>query len=316
MSSLRFSFIIPHYGIPNLLHRCVSSIPQREDVKILIIDDNSPDFETYQERFPDLFRPGIQWIRTPRQGGAGYARNLGLDQAEGEWILFADADDFFTDGLAVFLDEYKDAKEDIIYFRNRCCLSDNPSQPSSRSDWMERLFDNYKETRDSDFIQFNHWAPWGKMIRRSLLTDNQIRFEEIPYSNDVVFSTLCASKAQSVRVVDTVLYLLTEREGSLTSQNRRKPGEMAIRANAALQAQKIANERGFHRLLFPLPHYLYKMYYYDRTLFRQFFHRIPEVYPSYWVPVKEMVKNERSIVRKGLLYAYSLFTYLTAGPAK
>ena len=310
MSDFLFTFIIPHYGIPDLLCRCVCSIPQKEDIQIIIVDDRSPAYETYREQYPDLFRPGIQWIRAPRHAGAGYARNLGLDRADGKWVLFADADDFYSDGLNEFLEENKDAPEDIIYFRNECRLSDQPDQPSSRSDWMGRLFDHYRETRDSDYLEFNHWAPWGKMIRRSFLTENQIRFEEIPYSNDVVFSALCASKAHSVRIVDTVLYLVTEREGSLTSQSRRKPGEMAIRANAALEAQKIANGQGFHRLLFPLPHYLYKMYYHDRPLFHAFFRRIPEVYPSYWEPMKMMVGFEKGILRKGLLLVFLLSTYL------
>lgn len=305
-----FSVIIPHHSIPELLQRCLSSIPVRDDIQVIVVDDNSPGREDYPKVFPGLFHAGVQWVPAPRNGGAGYARNLGLDRAEGKWVLFADADDFFTDGLNEFLEENQDAPEDIIYFRNECRLSDHPDQPSSRSDWMERLFDHYRETRDSDYLEFNHWAPWGKMIRRSFLTENQIRFEEIPYSNDVVFSALCASKAHSVRIVDTVLYLVTEREGSLTSKGRRKPGEMAIRANAALEAQKIANGQGFHRLLFPLPHYLYKMYYYDRPLFHTFFRRIPEVYPSFWEPMKKMVGLEKGILRKSLLLVYLLSTYL------
>ena len=311
MNRFLFSFIIPHYCIPNLLLRCIDSIPKRDDTQIIIIDDQSPDYDSYPDRFPDLFQPGIQWIRAPRNGGAGYARNLGLKQAEGKWILFADADDFFTEGLAGFLDEYKDAREDILFFRNKCCLSDQPDQPSTRSDWMQRMFDYYQETGDINFLRFNHWVPWGKMFRGSFLKENGIQFDEIPYSNDVVFSVLSGSKAQLVQVVDQVLYVVTEREGSLTSMNRRKPGEMAVRADAALRAQKIAQDCGYHNVLFPLTHYLYKMYYHDRPLFREFFRRIPEVYPSYWIPMKTMARYERGLLRKGLLYTYSLFTYLT-----
>ena len=54
-----FSVIIPHYGIPELLRRCLASIPQREDLQVIVVDDQSPDYDTYRERFPDLFREGV-----------------------------------------------------------------------------------------------------------------------------------------------------------------------------------------------------------------------------------------------------------------
>lgn len=305
-----FSFIIPHYGIPELLQRCLSSIPRREDVQVIVVDDGSPDYDTYPTRFPELFRPGIEWIRA-HHNGAGHARNLGLEKAVGKWVLFVDADDFYTDDFAIFLEDNEDAPEDVLFFRNICVMSDNPDERSKRSNWSALLFDQYAEDGDLRSLMFNHCSPWGKMIRSELLADNQIRFDEIRYSNDVVFSTLVASKAKTARVVDHAYYVLTEREGSLTSNRMRKPGELEMRADAALRAQKIAQDAGFGEMLFPLHHYLYKMLYYDRKLFRKFFRRIPEVYPSYWIPVREMADKERSPLRKAFVYTYSLFTRLT-----
>ena len=87
-----FSIIIPHYDIPDLLMRCLKSIPVSEDIQVIVVDDNSPDADTYLERYPELSRPYLEFIRTTKGGGAGYARNVGLDHAKGKWLLFADAD--------------------------------------------------------------------------------------------------------------------------------------------------------------------------------------------------------------------------------
>ena len=70
-----------------------------EDIQVIVVDDNSPDADTYLEKYPELSRPYLEFIRTTKGGGAGYARNIGLDHAKGEWLLFADADDFYVEDM-------------------------------------------------------------------------------------------------------------------------------------------------------------------------------------------------------------------------
>ena len=70
-----FSIIIPHKEIPDLLMRCLRSIPVSEDIQVVVVDDNSADADTYLEKYPDLSRPYLEFIRATRSGGPGYARN-------------------------------------------------------------------------------------------------------------------------------------------------------------------------------------------------------------------------------------------------
>ena len=113
-----FSIIIPHYNIPNLLIRCLASIPIRDDTEVIIVDDNSSGSDCYQHHFQDLNRPDVKFIRTTDGKGAGFVRNVGLTYATGKWVIFADADDFFVDDFNNILDSYKDSDKDVIYFRN------------------------------------------------------------------------------------------------------------------------------------------------------------------------------------------------------
>jgi Glycosyltransferases involved in cell wall biogenesis len=304
-----FSVIIPHYGIPELLRRCLASIPQREDLQVIVVDDQSPDYDTYRERFPDLFREGVTWLRTSHNGGAGLARNVGLEESVGKWLLFADADDFFTEEMEELLDEDKDAEEDVIYFRHRCVLSDRPDEKAHRDKWMEGLFDRYFESGDDREIRFEHCVPWAKMIRRSLVEEYAIRFDEVRYSNDVMFNTIVGSKARAVRVVNRPLYVLTERSGSLTAGFARKPGELQDRAEVTLRAQKLMNECGYSHPITPFSDYLRAMVHRDRRLFLEYFTRIPEVYDSYWQPLREMAAKEEGALQRGLLYGFSLYAY-------
>ena len=58
-----FSIIIPHKEIPDLLMRCLKSIPVSEDIQVIVVDDNSADADTYLDRYPELSRPLFKVIR-------------------------------------------------------------------------------------------------------------------------------------------------------------------------------------------------------------------------------------------------------------
>lgn len=117
----KLSIIIPHKDIIDLLMRCLKSIPVSEDIQVIVVDDNSPDADTYLERYPELSRPYLEFIRAPKNGGAGYARNIGLDHAKGKWLLFADADDLYVDDMYSIIRPYANSKADIIFFKEKVC---------------------------------------------------------------------------------------------------------------------------------------------------------------------------------------------------
>ena len=308
-----FTFIIPHYNVPELLVRCLASIPEREDVQVLVIDDGSPDIDSYPDLYPKLFRNGVTWIRGDH-GGAGHARNLGLQKADGKWLLFADSDDFYTEELSDFLDENADASEDIIFFRNKCVLSEHPEREARRDQWLDAVFERYAVSGNPDELRFTHCTPWGKMIRRSVVEAHRIRFDELPYCNDMYFSVLVGSKVSSVRVDNRCLYVLTQREGSLTANFGRKPGELELRTNVAIRAQKVMNACGYRSPYPPVPRLMSMMIHSDRPLYRRFLRRIPEVYDSYWTALKELAGREKGMLNKVKLYTYSLFALLAPVP--
>ncbi|MCF0230769.1 MAG: glycosyltransferase, partial [Enterococcus sp.] len=71
-----FTFIIPHKNLPELLKRCVLSIPRRDDVQIIIVDDNSDPDEVDFENFPFHGEPNINIIFDKTGKRQGHARNV------------------------------------------------------------------------------------------------------------------------------------------------------------------------------------------------------------------------------------------------
>jgi glycosyltransferase involved in cell wall biosynthesis len=97
MTNIIFSVIIPHKNRPDLLQYCLNSIPRRKDIQIIVVDDNSDEDKVNFNKFPGLDDEYVEIYLTKEGKGAGYARNMGLKHAKGKWLLFADADDFFTE---------------------------------------------------------------------------------------------------------------------------------------------------------------------------------------------------------------------------
>ena len=125
LNKYRYTIIIPHYKIINLLGRALQSIPDREDIQILVVDDNSGiercEFE----------KAHCQFVLLKENRGAGVARNEALKKTEGQWLFFLDADDFFEEDAFLVFDKYQDSNHDIVYFNTRSVFSDS-LLPSNR----------------------------------------------------------------------------------------------------------------------------------------------------------------------------------------
>lgn len=304
-----FSIIIPHYNIPDLLMRCLKSIPVSEDIQVIVVDDNSPDSDTYLEKYPELSRPYLEFIRTIKGAGAGYARNIGLDHAKGKWLMFADADDFFVDNMYTIITSRVESDADVIFFRKRSVLSDDIRCESPKDEYLDRIMDIYLKTGDELPLRTTYRVPWGKMIKKSLIENYNIRFDEIKYSNDLLFSTYVGCYAKKIKAVDNILYIVTFREGSMTARICSKPDELRIRADAAFRSDRFLLQHDLCQKRQTASN-LIRMLSKDRDLFKFYFTRLDEIYPSKIAALKDISKG-RPLRFKVKLYLYSFIIWIS-----
>lgn len=243
--SQNYSIVIPHKNIPELLVRCIESIPERDDIQVIVVDDNSDDTDDYPGKYPELTRSGIEVYYTKEGKGAGYVRNIGLEHAKGKWILFADADDFFLPGWTDITDRYLDSDADVVQFRidDILCHSDRM--------WHNKALDDYEAgkmaARD---VLFSNVTCWAKMLSSDFLQQNAILFEEVKCGNDVFFGYQVAVRADSIVISPSAIYDVTYREGSLTTIINREYSW--IRYTTVKKANAFAAENGYKR--YELPH--------------------------------------------------------------
>ena len=305
-----FSIIIPHKDIPDLLMRCLMSIPVSEDIQVIVVDDNSRDADTYLDRYPELSRPYLEFIRTTKSGGAGYARNIGLDHAKGKWILFADADDFFVEDMYDIILSYVDSEADVIYFKKKSVLSDDISVEIERSSYVNKKIDHYLADGDEWPIRTKTPVPWGKMIRRCLIVKYNIRFDEILCFEDNYFSLLIGYYADIIKVVNRVLYIVTTRPHSLMATLGKNLEGLKIRAEVAFRSDKFLLQHHMFRERFTRK-YLLMMFSKDRPLFKYYFlNKIDEIYPSKFSALQDISKGQ-SLKFKIKLYLYSFKIWIS-----
>lgn len=206
---VKLSVIIPYYNSRESLSRLLGSIPRFEAIEILVINDHSDDISDVVANHGSAFlyeqADGKKW--------AGAARNLGLKHAQGEYILFADSDDYFLDGFFSVVSEYFESEKDVIYFAPTSIkMSDESSKRHLR---YETLVRNYISTQDLA-IKYRFHVPWSKLFRRKFLIDKEIQFDEVIASNDIVFSLKSSVLAESVTADQRSIYCVVESNTSLT----------------------------------------------------------------------------------------------------
>lgn len=211
-----YSFIIPHKNSPSLLQRCVDSIPERNDVQVIVVDDNSDE-----EKRPILKeRKNLQVIQldAKQSKGAGRARNVGLEHAEGRWLLFPDCDDYYNVLFLDVLGKYLESDFDVVYFNfeHRDGKTGKELPPLK----SQRHFDEYNDSfRARESVKYLHKAPWAKMVRKDYIKEHNIYFEEVPNGNDILFSMMVGYNTDSFKVEKQKLYVyLLNTNSILTSK--------------------------------------------------------------------------------------------------
>lgn len=204
---INYSFIIPHKNTPDLLQKCLDSIPRRDDVQIIVVDDNSDPDKVDFNHFPGHDDPKVEVCLTKEGKGAGYARNIGLTHAVGKWLVFADSDDFFTSSFPPFMAKHVDSDADIIVWKT-CCLDLDTGKEGNRGSNINRYTAEAVATGSFENILLISTPVKGMYSSKMIFNDN-IRFNECRWGNDVVFSSKVALSVKKAEAYEDVVYCIT-----------------------------------------------------------------------------------------------------------
>lgn len=209
------SVIIPCYNAEAYIDRCLTSIVlQTIDLsllEIICIDDASTD-NTWQklQKWEAAYPQNIVIIHCDENGRQGKARNIGIQYSSAPWISFIDSDDWIefdyfeklyfiaykTDCDVISCRSIQDSNSDISL------LFDRKTDKKSR----RLLIDTLEKRKLFMVLKSMGSFVWGKLIRKSLLVDNQIVFPENLIYEDTYFCSMLHLYAQRIYFLEEKLY--------------------------------------------------------------------------------------------------------------
>ncbi|MCD8355267.1 MAG: glycosyltransferase [Clostridia bacterium] len=212
---MKFSVVIPVYNVEEYLEKCVQSVLAQhcDDYEMILVDDGSTDgsgalCDSLAARRPECIRV----IHKPN-GGLGDARNVGLEHAQGDYIVFIDSDDYIDETMLQELSEQVDKTHaDIITFGFR---TDNNGDTSAM--FLDPLPENCIFTLES-MPQLLLALPnaWNRIYTRKLFMQTGIRYPGRVWYEDIRTTTKLFAKAESVVCVQRPYYYYVVRENSIT----------------------------------------------------------------------------------------------------
>ncbi len=199
-----FSIIVPVYNTEPYINECIDSIIRStyNNWELLLINDGSTDLSG---GICDMRSHEDQRIHVFHQKNRGVsaARNLGIENATGNWLVFVDSDDFIAPNMLERLSETIDANENTdLFFTDFFIIHSDNKEIFRTYPWScdkEESFQNYL-TRSWPRVA------WGA-VKKELVADNKIKYpENLTVFEDFHFMCRCILHAHNVKRIDEPLY--------------------------------------------------------------------------------------------------------------
>ncbi len=220
-----FSIIIPVYNVERYLAECVDSILAQSfnSFEVILVDDGSldkssaicDDYACKDDRIKVIHKPN---------GGQSSARNAGTEIAQGEYVIYIDSDDFIMSGN--FLEKVKEIadEKDIVFYKHK--KFNDASKKFSECLYSFAGIDKNAPYMDSlkKMITVDAFfgMPWNKCIRRKVIADNHIHFEEGLTGEDMDWIYYVILNSKSLVTIDEPFIAYRQRENSVTSSIKLK----------------------------------------------------------------------------------------------
>ena len=202
----KISIIIPVYNVENFIAQCIESALNQtyKELEIIIVDDGSKDAsgiicDKYSKKDDRII------VIHKKNGGVSSARNKGLENATGKYVMFLDSDDFLQETACELLYNVIEANNMDYIIGNYIFTTYDGKKWHNPVFNMNESFDvNIKDYPKSFFVM-NSIAN-NKIFRRDFIEKNNLRFLEGAIAEDAIFCSLCYTKSPNSFYVNDIIF--------------------------------------------------------------------------------------------------------------
>lgn len=206
------SIVIPAYNEEKLIFRCLSSIAKNfteceNDMEVVVVDDGSTD-----NTINEVNKCKIKNLKLilKSNGGVSSARNIGIKNSSGKFVWFIDSDDYLLnfDGkqLLSMLSKKKNIDMFLLGFKKKLTEYDEKVVVNKEKKILDhkQFIKHFNEI----FSQNEFNVPWNRIIKRSVITTNNIKFDiQMKTGEDALFNCKLVKYVQKIYIIDKPLYM-------------------------------------------------------------------------------------------------------------
>lgn len=211
---LRFSIIIPVYNTSKYLSICFDSLLDQgfDNYEVVVINDGSTDnSEDIINQYKSKFR-NFKYIKQ-ENSGLSVSRNNGVLNAEGDYLLFLDSDDYYEKNFLKKLDKEINKDYDVVRFQVQDVFSDG-----SIKKYNDFFFSDLKGVDSFNYICRNHYVEiaCAYCFNRKFWLKNKFMFSKGLYHEDFGLIPLVLLKSSLTKSIDVFGYNYYQRNDSIT----------------------------------------------------------------------------------------------------
>lgn len=219
---VRLSIIIPVFNVEKYLSKCLDSLLNQDipssHFEIIIVNDGSTDKSEEIAKSYVSHHSNFAYYSQVKTG-VGAARNLGITKAKGQYLFFADADDYIIpNSLGELLNIVETNFLDVLRFNYNNVNEKGTVIPKKKNATKSIIFS--EQIIDGKTFLSNQlgWAcyAWSCVFKTSFLRNNRFYFDPAIYFEDVEWLLHVLLAAQSVRSINKLVYCYVQRSGSIT----------------------------------------------------------------------------------------------------
>lgn len=284
ISSPKYTVVTPMYNSFSLMTRYFVSLTNQtyKNFEVIIVDDCSSD-DSYQKLCEYIKQSSltIRVYKTERNGGPGIARNIGMDNANGEWLTFIDNDDWVDDQLFERIEQVimNNKVESVIY---DYYITNGKEKSISKSMYSGES----GEVSLSNCMIYVRNHTFGKFYKLSKCREKDIHFPALRRCEDVAFVTRAIMACGSAYYLDEPLYYYYQRPTSLSNNTKLDEKDM-LKAFAILEKEFYKSypyelrEKSVTDILYGVLLMMCKSKKSDREI-RQYIAKYEKKYPNWW----------------------------------
>lgn len=240
MNNCLVSVIVPIYNREKYLHRCLDSIlaQTHQNLEVLCVDDGSTDASgqicgEYAQK-----DKRVKVLHIPN-GGVSNARNIGLDNANGEYILFVDSDDWIDKNHIQLL--FPTEEIDVVCCN--CVLEKPFIKENNPKEAVKFYIYTFQQNFEKYYGKYCIMSPCRILYKKDILDRYKIRFiQDISYGEDEIFNMYYLSYCKTVAKVDNYTYHYWRAQGE-NSLCEKYHGNRLQCIKAKMQACEFFSER-------------------------------------------------------------------------